>query len=450
MSWELCVIGTALADPQTMIEAEGLVPSDFTPPNNIIWAEMLNLHHRDALDARALTETLSRSPEGDRIASDTGSLEEYIRQAQTFRGAAMKEYVDQVLNAAIKRAVRRSTALIAAEAQDNRRSAADLLDYAEKQILALRRNRMAAGVDLADIIGVFIPRVQAFREGTFVPAWVPHLQAVKDIIEFLDHTDFWVNAARPGEGKSSLLRFEFFHGSLSHGMRPAIFNLENDPIEYARYMIALDTGIDSKLLKNPNLLSPEQLDRIRSSAEHLARLPLKIITLGGPSASDIVTISRRLIAEWNCNLIGVDYIQLVRNGIEKRVDDVAITTGHLRALALNNNVPVMANSQLSRDIEKRGVEQSDPQLSDLRDSGSIEQDATIVSFIRSLWADPADQEIRQFPENIAPGGRTLERPKVIPVRIFVKKNRNGEIGPSDPVAWNKATGSFRTLVRPAR
>src|SRR5512146_3143980 len=99
MSWELCVIGTALSDPQTMVEAEGLVPSDFTPPNNIIWAEMLNLHHRGALDIRALTETLVRSPEGARIASDTGSAEDYIRQALTYRGAAMKEYVDQVLNA---------------------------------------------------------------------------------------------------------------------------------------------------------------------------------------------------------------------------------------------------------------------------------------------------------------------------------------------------------------
>lgn len=450
MSWELCVIGTALADPQTMIEAEALVPSDFTPPNNLIWGEMLNLHHRGALDARALTETLARSPEGSRVASDTGSLEDYLRQALTYRGSAMKEYVDQVLNAAIKRAVRRSTALIAAEAQDDRRSATELLDYAEKQILALRRNRLVAGLDLADIIGVFVPRVQAFRDGTFIPAWVPHLQGIRDIIQFIEHTDFWVNAARPGEGKSSLMRFEFFHGALSHGMRPAIFNLENDPIEYARYMIALDTGIDSKLLKNPNLLSPEQLERIRSSAERLSRLPLKIITLGGPSASDIVTISRRLIAEWRCNLIGVDYIQLVRNGIDKRVDDVGVTTSQLRALALNNNVPVMANSQLSRDIEKRGVEQSNPQLSDLRDSGTIEQDSTIVSFIRSMWTDPTDQEIRQFPENIGPNNQTLDRPKVIPIKIHVKKNRNGEIGPSDPVAWNKATGDFRTLARPQR
>lgn len=448
MSWELCVIGTALSDPATMREAEVLVPSDFSSPNNIIWAEMLNLHQRQSLDGRALSEILSRSPDAPSIASDTGSVENYLRHCLTYRGAAMKEYVDQVLNTSIRRSVRRSAALIAAEAQDDRRTATELLEYAEKAVLSLRRNRINEGVTIGDIMGVFMPRLQAFREGTFQPAWIPHTLAIRNIVEFVEHADFWVNAARPGEGKSSLMRYEFFYAALK-GKRPVIFNLENDPIEYARYFIALDTQIDSKRLKNPVSLTEEELTRIRASAEKLSRMPLKIVTLGGPSVSDIVTTSRRLIAEWNCDLIGVDYIQLVNNGGEKRVDDIGKTTGALRALALNSNVPVMANSQLSRDIEKRGVDQSEPMLSDLRDSGTIEQDATIVTFIRSIWTNPTDQEIMQFPENRGPNNRPLTSLKVIPVKTYVKKNRNGEIGPSEPIAWNKGTGTFRTLKRNA-
>lgn len=448
MSWELCVIGTVLADPQTIVEAEVLMPSDFTAPNNVVWAEILALHNRGALDQRALAETLRRAPEAETIASDTGSVEGFIRHALSFRGNAIKEYVDQVLNNSIRRAVRRSAALIAAEAQDDRKTADELLDYAEKAVLSLRRNRINQGVTLGDIIGIFMPRLQGFRDGTFKPAWVPHTLAIRNVIEFVEHTDFWVNAARPGEGKSSLMRFEFFHGALK-GMRPVIFNLENDPIEYARYMVALDTNIDSKKLKNPSVLTEQELELVHSSAERLSRLPLKIITLGGPSVREIVTISRRLIAEWGCNLIGLDYIQLIRNGIDKRVEDVSITTSALRALALESNVPVMANSQLSRDIEKRNADQAEPQLSDLRDSGSIEQDATIVTFIRSAWSNPTTEEIIQFPENVV-NGMPVTNIKAMPVKIYVKKNRNGEIGITETIKWNKGTGNFQTLTTQQR
>ncbi len=449
MSWENAVIGTALASPSAMQEAEELVPSDFTGPNQIVWAEMLALHNQGGVDPRALIEALRRASDWPGYASDAGNPEDYIANLISYRGDAMSTYVNKVLGESIKRSLKRSAALIAAEVNSGEeKDANELLDYAEKQILSLRRNRMNNGITMADLIGVFIPRLEGMRAGTIKPAWVPKCQAVKNIIDFAEGSDFIIIAARPGEGKSSFVRYEAFHRALSGG-HPIIFNLENDPIEYARYMIALDTGIDSRKLRAPNELTPDQLVQIKQSAEKLSRLSLRIVTMARPSVLDILRTARRKVSEQKADLIAVDYIQLVDNGKSRKVDDVAETTGTLRGLALQMGVPVLAASQLSRDIEKRG-QGSDPLLSDLRDSGSIEQDATIVGFVRSIWTDPTPQQMMIFPENVGPDGRPLPRMKAIPVRFHIEKNRNGEAGISEPVKWNKAIGSFQTLARGTR
>jgi replicative DNA helicase len=106
----------------------------------------------------------------------------------------------------------------------------------------------------------------------------------------------------------------------------------------------------------------------------------------------------------------------------------------------------MGAAQLNREIEHRvGAE---PQLSDLRDSGSIEQDASQVWFIRSPWVNPSDQDIRQFSENIDVEGNTLGVLKAIPVHFYIKKNRNGPTGKSEIVKFVRSTNDFQTLARP--
>ena len=168
--------------------------------------------------------------------------------------------------------------------------------------------------------------------------------------------------------------------------------------------------------------------------------------MGAPSVAQITRTARKLVQEMDIKLLGVDYIQLASNGIERKVDDVGVTTAGLRAFALNAGVPVLAASQLNRAIETRNNGSDDPVLSDLRESGSLEQDATVVAFIRGYWRNPTEQQLRTFPENVV-NNRVLERPKAIPVRFHFAKNRNGEMGVSDIVKWNKANGKFQTLAR---
>lgn len=445
MSWEMSVIGTVLADPSTMQAAESLTPSDFTGPNQIVWGEIMALYNQGALDVRALVNRLHCSPDWERV-SDTGT-EPYIQNCLTYRGQAIETYVDEVMNEAVRRAIRRNAALIAAEAEGNRRTADDLLDFAEQKILSLRRNRSDEGVSLGDLMGVFVPRLEGIRTGDVVPGWVPKIQALRDRIVYFDQTDYITIAARPGEGKSSALRYEAYMGAKDpeHPTGIVIYNLENDNNEYAKFMVSMHTGIDSDLLKNPRLLSQEQLEKVKEAASQLSRLPIFIVQAAGWNVQHIVRSARRYIAEKRVSLVMVDYVQLIRNGEDNRVQDISISTGALRALALNQNVPVIQAAQLNRSIETRNREDAEPRLADLRDSGSLEQDSSVVIFSRQ--EKTTQEDLAQFPENVDQRTRrVLPEIKAVPIKYYIAKNRNGPIGVSGVVKWIKSTNTFQSLA----
>ena len=217
-------------------------------------------------------------------------------------------------------------------------------------------------------------------------------------------------------------------------------------MEYARNFLALETGIDSDRMKDARQLSEEELERIKRAAQNLARLPLKLYNVPGQSINQILRVARKDAVENHTKLVILDYIQLVSNGIENKVQDITLTSQQYRAFALSMGIPSIAAAQLSREIEKRGAG-SKPMLSDLRDSGSLEQDATIVVFPRGVWTEPTDEQKRQFPENVN-GRVVLDRPKAVPVKFYVEKNRNGSTGPSSLVKWVKSTGDYQTLEQP--
>lgn len=444
-NWEKCVIGTVVNDPAAFGEAAELLPSDFTGPNVIVWAEIAALANRQTLGLRALTEALRGASDFART-SDAGTPEDYMADCLSFRGSEIKEYVSQVIDGSIRRAVQRNAALIAAEAQRENVCADEILDFAEKAILKLRRNRMDKGMTLGDLLAVFMPRLQAIREGTFKPAWTPDVLAVKEVIHFAENADYIIVAGRPGDGKSSYMRYEARKHILKGG-RVAIVNMEGDGSEYCRNFLSLETGIDSDKIKTMRGVTHEELEAISLAAENLARIPLTIKNMGSPTVSEITRYGRMMAAEEKIDLLIVDYVQLANNGIENKVQDVGLTSQQLRAFALNMQVPVMAAAQLSRDIEKRGHDDCKPKLSDLRDSGSLEQDGTIIIFPRITWTNPTPAQLSTFPENLDERGHLHTRPKAVPIQFFVEKNRNGSTGASDPVKWCKHTGAYQTLAR---
>jgi replicative DNA helicase len=450
LDWERSVIATAITEPSSIDEAVELLPSDFTGPNQIAWAEILNLHSRGGIDARALANSLNNSTDFERMSAGE-TVANYLAEIMTFRGTNMTAYVQMVIDRSIRRQLRRYAGLIASEADNQEKRVEELLDFAEQRILTLRRNRQDQDLSMADIMGIFIPRMEGLIAGTIVPGWVPQTQAVRDIVDYLEDEDFMVNAARPGEGKSSWMRYEFYLAAKLHNRSCAILNYENAPIEYARYFLAIETGIDSKKLKSPRLMSAEEREQVRLAAEAISRLPIRVVTTRRTVAAAI-SKARQLVALNNVTLIGLDYIQLLNNGLENRVNDISLTTGTLRAFALDTHIPVIANSQLSREIERRGAdsdgEAAEPELSDLRESGSIEQDATQVIFPRPM-RKPSDRILGMFPENWDGNVLQTQKPRVVPVYFYVKKNRNGTTAKSEPVAWYKHLDTYRTLMRGA-
>jgi len=445
------VLGTALSDPDTMVDAEVLFPHDFTGCHQTLFGEMLALHRRGALEMRALVESLRQSNELETLADPvfdaenyTGATgEAYLSEILAARGGAMPEYVDHVMAAAIRREALNMSALIAAEAQDEGIPAEELLDNAERRAMALRRDRAPQeGMTLGDILGVYIPRIEGMRTGTVQPAWVPELPALRSVLDYVDQEDLVYVAARPGEGKSSWMRYEAFHLA-RRGRSAAIFNLENSDTEYAKGALALYTGIDNLKLKNPSLLTEEELQQVRDAAGVLANWPLHIITLGGPSIKEIERRTRVLMQKFNIGWLGIDYVQLVQNGETNENANITITSQALRAMALRYKLPITGASQLSREIVRRG---GDPQLSDLRGSGSLEQDGKIIIFPRPLWDSPTEEQLRQFPWNLEPDGSLSGVIRAMPLRMFVLKNTNGPIGTTAPFLWIKSTGNFLSLT----
>lgn len=410
---------------------------------------MLDLHRRGSLDIRALVEVLRERDLLDQIGDVSGigniTGEAYLADLLASRGDAMPEYVERVTASSVRRELKQAAALIRAEAEDENIPVEEAIDGAERRLTTLRRNRAYNKANsLGDILQVYMPRLEGMRNGTVEPAWRPELVALRTVLDYVDAEDFLIVAARPGEGKSSWLRFEGYHRALG-GQSAVIFNLENSDTEYAKGAIALHTGIDSVKLKSPRLLSQVEIQQVRDAAQFLANIPLRIITLGGPSFKDI---ERAAVAEINtqrASWIGVDYIQLVRNGNQSEVDNISITSQGLRAVALRYKVPVLAASQLSREIVHRGIN-AEPQLSDLRGSGSLEQDAKIVIMPQQIWESPSGDQLRRFPANVQPDGQLYPVIRAMPIRMHVKKNTNGPTGVTTEILWEKHTGKFLTLT----
>ena len=445
--WEKSLLGTVLSDPRSYEAAADLIPSDFTGPNQIIWAELMPLASRGVLDARALSNALRQSHDRDRLEQLSGGIEAYIAECYQMRGTQAAEYANRVLEASIKRGLKKNAALIAAEADGDQKTADELLDYAEDKILAMRRTRIEGGMTMGDLFGMYIPRLEDMRSGRIQPAWQPNIDGIRHTLTYAEPADYMIIGSRPGGGKSSILKAEALK-TAQGGQHVTVFNLENDNAEYARTWISMATGIDNELLKSPRRLTPDQLASVKDWAERLARLPIRLVNAAGWSANQILRVARKSLTEDKMALMQVDYLQLVSNGKDKKHEDIEHTSQQLRAFTLRHGVPQLDAAQINRDVDTRAGDEVEVYLNDLKGSGSLEQDASVIFFPLPGWKKtPGPTQLRQFPENQrrARDGRTVWEATCVPIRIHLAKNRNGSTSISDWVKWNRATNAFQML-----
>ena len=218
----------------------------------------------------------------------------------------------------------------------------------------------------------------------------------------LQSSDLILLAGRPGLGKTSLALNFVEHAAVRRGKTCAVFSMEMSELQVVQRLISMTAEIDGNRMRRGRL-SVEELQAISQASAQLQQAPIFIEESSRLNVTGILAKSRRLQSERGLDLVVIDYLQLIEGveGVENRVREVAQISASLKAIARELQVPVVAVSQLSRQIETRGTE---PMLSDLRDSGSLEADADLVMF---LWQK--DQNDRR--EHI--------------VRLKLAKHRNG-------------------------
>jgi replicative DNA helicase len=223
-------------------------------------------------------------------------------------------------------------------------------------------------------------------------------------------SDLIILAARPSVGKTTLALDIARQAALNHDVPIVIFSLEMSTQQLVDRMLAAQSRVNAWNLRTGNLSAENEFSKIRDSLDKLAKAPIFVDDMAGNSIVRMRSVCRRIRASHGIGMIIVDYLQLMSTSknYDSMVNQVTEISRSLKGLAKEFNVPVLALSQLSRNVEQRGGR---PRLSDLRDSGSIEQDADVVMFLHR------EDKNKEEKDNI--------------VEILIEKHRNGPVGKVD-------------------
>lgn len=239
----------------------------------------------------------------------------------------------------------------------------------------------------------------------------------------LQQSDLILLAGRPGLGKTSLALCFVAHAAITHGKTCAFFSMEMSEMQVVQRLISMTAEIDGNRIRRGRL-TMDELTRINDASARLQQAPIFVEESSRLSVMQILAKARRLQAERGLDLLVIDYLQLIEGrgsrGDDNRVQEVAQISRGLKSIARELQVPVVALSQLSRQIETRGTE---PMLSDLRESGALEADADLVMF---LW----QKDMQDRRERV--------------VHLKLAKHRNGPVGDMDLLFENEIT-RFRDL-----
>ena len=259
-----------------------------------------------------------------------------------------------------------------------------LLDRAEQLFFAVSQQRRARDFQpLKDVVGETFQRITTAKEGSARRGVLTGFRDLDGKTDGLHPSNLVVLAARPSMGKTSLALNIAHNASMQHGTTTAIFSLEMSMSELGDRLISSAARVGSHKLRNPKLLSDDDIYKVMQAIGELERAPIFMDDTAGLNMFELRSKARRLNDKHRLGLIIVDYLQLmVGDGrSENRQQEVANISRSLKQLARELEVPVIAVSQLNRAPEIRGGESKEPQLSDLRESGAIEQDADLVMFL---------------------------------------------------------------------
>lgn len=423
---EKSLLGSLLLDPDAMIKVADLIkPDDFYEERHrTIFQAMLDLYEKQRpLDIVTVSGTLKDRKELENIGG-AGYLSELASSLPS--SANVAGYAGMVASKATLRRLISAANEIEGLGRNQKEEVDNLLDRAEQTLFSVSQRHLKSGfVAVKSVLEEAFERMDKLHANRGELRGVPTgFKTLDNILAGLQKSDLIIVAARPSIGKTSLA-LNFVINAATAGFSVGMFHLEMSKEQVVDRLISAESGIDSWRLRTGNLRE-EDFNLMGTAISRLSEMSIYIDDSPGMNIMEMRTKARRLQSEKNLDLLVVDYLQLMesRGRPESRVQEISDISRGLKGLARELNIPVVAVSQLSREVEKRP--NRIPQLSDLRDSGSIEQDADVVMFI-----------YRDDYYN-----KNSDRPNV--ADIIIAKHRNGPVGQVE-LYFQPDTMVFRSL-----
>jgi replicative DNA helicase len=412
---EASLLGSLLIDGDAFIKIVDQIQFDdfYDEKHRMIFSAMHSLYDkRSPIDILTMSEQLKNESRLE-IIGGASFLTELTNTVPT--AAHLEQYAEIVAEKAIRRRLISASQDIADVSTDENKSLQELIEEAESRLFDVSQKHVKQDItSLESILGDSFDRLDDLHRNKGGIRGIPTgLRDLDKLLAGLQRSDLIVIAARPSMGKTALmLNIALNIATKAKQGSVLVFSLEMSNEQLVDRLLAAEAGVDAWKLRTGEGLTDTDFERLSAGMGALAEAPIFIDDTSGITVSDLRTKARRLHHQHPLAAIMVDYLQLMSGGsrfaaMANRVQEISEISRSLKILARELNVPVIALSQLSRSVESRTPQI--PQLADLRESGSIEQDADIVAFLyREEYYNPDSGR-----QNITD--------------ILVKKHRNGPV-----------------------
>jgi len=430
---ERSVLGSLMLDKDAIIKVANLVRlGDFyRDDHNLIFEAMIELYDKhEPIDVLSLSNRLEEKNQLDKV----GGSSYLATLANSVPSSSNVAHYAKVVQ---KKSTLRKLIITASEIVElgyrEEEDVEKILDTAEQKLFAISQKYLKQDfVPIRSILEAAFNRIDELHKGDHklrgIPTGFPDMDS---ILAGFQKSDLVILAARPSIGKTTLALDLARQIATKEKIPVGIFSLEMSSDQLIDRMLAAESGVDLWRLRTGRLKTgagDDDFGRIGQAMGVLSEAPIFIDDAGSANVMEIRTMARRLQSEQNVGLIIIDYLQLMegRRGGDNRVNEISEISRALKQLARELNVPVLALSQLSRAVESRSPQI--PKLSDLRESGSIEQDADVVMFLY--------REDREKPDT----------PNKNIVEVHIAKHRNGPIGRMS-LYFNENSTTFKSLEK---
>ncbi|MBR3296456.1 MAG: replicative DNA helicase [Firmicutes bacterium] len=428
---EKSVLGAVLIDREVFFKVSEVIGSaDFyKDAHKEIFEAMTELFRRsEPIDVVTLSECLKKRKSLEAVGGRS-----YIAELSTLvpTTANAVQYARIISEHSVRRQLISAGGSIVEESYSGALDSQDVLNNAEKTIFNIARNHQSSEYsDIQHVLGKNIERIQeAQKSGGKLPGLSTGYKELDRMTTGLQKSDMIIIAARPSMGKTALALNIAQNAALKSGARVVIFSLEMSKEQLGLRLLSMEARLDSKKLRLGDV-SDEDWGSINDALNKFAHADIIIDDTPGIGIMEMRNKCRRITAEKPIDLIVVDYLQMMSadRQSESRQQDITMISRMLKQIAREMECPVVVLSQLSRAVEQRTGDHR-PILSDLRESGAIEQDADVVMFLyRADYYKAPDAELNNICE------------------VIIAKQRTGEIGSVD-LTWIPRFTKFADIAR---